>query len=110
MVYFNTECDLCGYEIESLINTVHHIEGLQILLISSESIDTILMFAERTIIPNSNLTTFLHDTDSLFPEMFDATNVPYTLLYNKEHKLIKRYKGQVKGETILKQIKEHERK
>ena len=69
---------------------------------STESTEAIRQFANEYQLLNAENVTFVSDADHLFTKSFDATSIPYTLIYNADHKLLLRHKGELKVEAILK--------
>ncbi len=103
-VYFNSECDYCQSEAKQIKDNLSNFVNTQIIFVSFEPINDIKIFAEKyQLLENENV-IFLNDKNSEFSELFDANKIPFILLYSKENQLIKKYKGAVKIENILKQI------
>jgi thiol-disulfide isomerase/thioredoxin len=87
-IYFNSECDFCQHEAQSI----------------SEHIETIEAFAETYNLLTQQNITFLHDSTYTFSNRFDANSIPYILIYNKNQELVKKHKGQLNPDTILKAL------
>lgn len=104
-IYFNSECDYCQYEAESISNNLNKFKNVQFIFVSTENIETIKQFSEKNKLNNQTNITFLQDTDYLFSNQFGASSIPYILIYSKKQKLIKKHKGQLKAEAIVKLIK-----
>ena len=104
-IYFNSECDYCKYEAESIGNNLDKFKNVQLIFVSTENIETIRQFSEKNKLNNQTNITFLYDSDYLFSNQFDAQTIPYILIYSKKQKLIKKHKGQLKIEAIVKLIK-----
>lgn len=100
-VYFNSECEHCQYEAFEISKHLDQFKHTQILFISFESIESIRLFAEKYGLSNQEGVVFLHDKKGVFSEQFDANSIPYILIYNKEHQLVKKYKGGVKIQAVL---------
>jgi hypothetical protein len=52
--------------------------------------------------------TFLYDNFDTFSSRFDANSIPYILIYNKKQKLIKKHKGQLNANGILRALQEND--
>lgn len=105
-IYFNTECDYCQHEAETISENLEQFKNTQLLFVSTESKSTIKQFSEHYNLHNQSNITFLHDNTHSFSNRFDANAMPYVLIYDKHQKLIKKHKGQLKAETMLKLLKE----
>lgn len=81
---------------------------MQLLFVSTESMETITEFAtQKGLLDKPNI-IFLQDKKLMFPMQFDTNTTPYTLLYDKNKKLINRFKGQILAKTILKEWRSYE--
>jgi len=103
-IYFNSECEHCQYEAYAIREQLNNFTNTQILFISFENKSRIKTFAKEYKLDNKMNVFFLHDKDSNFSEIFDAHHIPFTLIYNRQQKLVKKYIGEVKIEAILKSL------
>ena len=103
-IYFNSTCDYCQHEAQSISENIDQFKDLQLLFISTESIATIKTFSEHYNLNNNPNITFLYDHSHLFTTQFDAITIPYILIYNSKQQLVKKHKGQLKPEVILKAL------
>jgi|JI8StandDraft_1071087.scaffolds.fasta_scaffold34629_2 peroxiredoxin len=100
-VYFNSECEHCQYEASEISKHLDQFHHTQIIFISYEPLESIRLFAEKYGLSNRDGVVFLQDKKGVFSEQFDANSIPYLLIYNKEHQLVKKYKGEVKIQAVL---------
>lgn len=103
IIYYNSECNHCEYEAEQISTHIDKFENYQILMISYESLENILAFKEKYKL-NNNLITFLQDPKYQFDDIFGNSPIPTSFIYNKNRKLVKQFKGEVKIETLLKYL------
>ncbi len=103
-IYFNSECDFCHHEAQSISEHIEQFKSIQLLFVSTEKMETIKAFAETYNLLTQQNTTFLHDNNNTFSNRFDANSIPFLLIYNSKQELIKKHKGQLKPEAILKLI------
>ena len=101
-IYFNSECDYCQHEAQSISDNIEQFKDLQLLFVSTEPIETIKAFAKTYKLINLQNTTFLYDSTHNFSNRFDANAIPFILIYNEKQELVKKHKGQLKPEAILK--------
>lgn len=101
-IYFNSECDFCQHEAQSISENLNDFKDIQLLFVSIEPIATIKEFAKEYKLINQNNITFLYDNTNTFATQFDANSIPYLLIYNKNQELIKKHKGQLNASGILK--------
>lgn len=98
LVYFNSECEHCQYELSEIKKNMRSFQSSQLLLISSENISEIKKVAVEFDFTNA---VFLKINREDVFEKFGALSVPHLLLYSSDQKLIKEFKGETKIETIL---------
>ncbi|MNE87226.1 AhpC/TSA family protein [compost metagenome] len=103
-VYFNSECEFCNHEAEMIKENIVAFKDIQIVFISFEKPDGIKSFAQKHKLLNYDDIHFIHDIKADFAATFDVKSLPSIVLYDKNQKLIERFKGQVKAETILKKL------
>ncbi len=106
-IYFTTECGYCHYEAQDFSNNIKQFKDVQLIFVSTETKEAITHFAKTYQLYNMPNITFLHDTTYNFSNRFDATCIPYVLVYNSNQQLIRRYKGQLTSESIRKLIKDN---
>lgn len=104
-IYFNSECDYCHHEAKSIHDNISDFTDINIIFISTENIEIIAKFAQKYNLINQPNVTFLFDGAETFSNQFDATAIPYLLIYNRNQELVKRHKGQLKAESIIKLLK-----
>ncbi|MFJ1323280.1 peroxiredoxin family protein [Capnocytophaga canis] len=105
-VYFNSECDYCLHEAQSIRENLLQFDGVQFVFVSIEPIENIKKFAQEQQLLDVENVIFLQDKVHNFAKDFDANNIPYSLIYNKQGTLLARHKGQIKAETILRVLAE----
>jgi thioredoxin-related protein len=103
-VYFNTECDYCQHEAQSISERLDEFTKVQFIFVSTEDIETIKQFSENHNLNHQPNITFVHDNTDIFSTKFGATAMPYLLIYDKDQQLIKKHKGQLNANGILKAL------
>lgn len=99
IIYFDSGCEYCKIEIEDIQKNNSQLSGIQIVLISTEDINTLKKFSERQNFSN-NITVVQDKTHQCF-ERFGMVSTPSSLLYNNVGILIERFNGVVKAEKVL---------
>ena len=107
-IYFNSECDFCQHEAQSISDNLDKFKEVQFVFVSTEPIATIQQFSEQYNLNNEQNITFLYDNLDIFPSRFDATSIPYILIYNSNQKLIKKHKGQLNAKGILRALNQND--
>ncbi|MFD0992572.1 peroxiredoxin family protein [Tenacibaculum geojense] len=107
-IYFNSECDFCQHEAQSISDNLNSFKNGQFIFVSTEPIATIKKFSEQYNLNNQQNITFLYDSNSTFSSRFDANSIPYLLIYDQNQKLIKKHKGQLNANGILGVLKEND--
>ena len=100
-IYFNSGCDYCQHEAKSIKKHIKEFTNTQLIFVSDESIDQIRDFAKQYKLYTYDHITFLSDPRDDFTTRFDATSVPFILIYDKKQRLVKKHKGQLKAEKLL---------
>jgi cytochrome oxidase Cu insertion factor (SCO1/SenC/PrrC family) len=100
-IYFNSTCDFCQYEAQSISENLDRFDNVQFIFVSEEPKDIIKEFSRTYQLDNKEQITFLHDSLDTFSDRFDATSIPYLLIYDTNGKLIKKHKGQLNANGIL---------
>jgi len=103
-IYFNTDCDYCNEEAKMLSQNIKKFRDVQIIFVSFESINQIKKFAQQYKLNNYDNIHFLHDSKLTFASTFDVNSLPSLVLYDKNHKLIEKIKGQTKSEILIKKL------
>ena len=104
LVFFNSGCEHCQYELSEIKKKLSSFKGTQLLFLSSENIAAIKTAAQPFTDLNLPNVTFLKiDHEHVF-EKFGALNVPHIFLYSANQKLVKEFKGETKIEVILKYL------
>ncbi|AUS06531.1 peroxiredoxin family protein [Pseudotamlana carrageenivorans] len=107
-IYFNSECDSCQHEAQSINDNLENFKNVKFLFVSREPIETIQQFSEKYKLNNQQNITFLYDNLDMFSSRFDANSIPYLLIYNKNQKLIKKHKGQFNAKGILRVLQQND--
>lgn len=107
-IYFNSECDFCQHESQSISQNINKFKDVQFIFVSTENIEIIKQFSEQYKLNNQNNITFLYDSNYLFSNIFDANSIPYILIYNKNNNLIKRHNGQLNANGILRVLNQND--
>lgn len=105
-IYFNSECDFCQHEAQSINYNLDSFKNAQFIFVSTEPIEIIKQFSEEYNLNNQPNITFLYDNFSTFSSQFDANSIPYLLIYDQNQKLIKKHKGQLNAKGILRALQE----
>ena len=107
-IYFNSDCDFCHHEAESISQNLNKFKKVQFIFISFEETEAIKKFAELYKLDNQENIVFLEDKRGNFSTQFNANSIPYILIYNKNKELIKKHKGQLNANGILRVLNEND--
>lgn len=107
-IYFNSECDFCQHEAQTISDHIDKFKAVQFVFVSTEPIETIRQFSEYYHLSHQQNITFIHDKTYLFSSRFDATSIPYILIYDSNQKLLKKHKGQLNANGILKVLDQND--
>ncbi|WP_420577031.1 hypothetical protein [Ekhidna sp.] len=99
LMYFNSECEHCQWEVEKLSENMDQFADVNLAMVSLEPTDSAYQFLK-----NHSLEQYFIETN---PENIMKTfsgGVPQIFIY-EGNKLKKKFKGEVKIEVLLKAIK-----
>lgn len=100
-LYFNSECEHCQSESEQIRDNVEKFANAQLVFISFEDSKKIMAFATKYRLDHYDNINFLCDSKVSFATTFDVNSLPTVVIYDKNKKLVKKIKGEVKVENIL---------
>jgi peroxiredoxin len=105
IVHFDPDCEGCQYEAYEINKSLDLMKDIQVLMITSADADKAKQFLTDYQLEGYPFITLLMDKDNTFFRTFGAAATPMQVLYDKDHKLVKIFKGEVKMEAILKLLK-----
>ncbi len=100
IIYFNTECEHCIYEVKEITKNIERFLSYQIILTSSETTNKIIDFKEINNLKNYSNITVLQVNDNDFYNSFGTLAIPSVFIYSEKHLLTKHFKGEVKIDAI----------
>ncbi len=103
-VFFNTECEFCEYEVEDIVENYKNHKNTQWVFISTESSRIIQNFVKKKELFKVIEAIFLSDKKGELLMLFDISTFPTTVVYNSNKEFVRKYKGQIKTATILKEL------
>lgn len=107
-IYFNSDCDFCHHEAESISQNLNKFEDVQFIFVSFEETKAIKKFAELYKLNSEENIIFLEDKKGEFSTIFNASSIPYILIYNQNYKLIKKHNGQLNANGILRVLNKYD--
>ena len=107
-IYFNSDCDFCHHEAKSISQNLKKFKNVQFVFVSFEETEAIKKFSELQKLNNQQNIIFLEDKKGEFSTQFDANSIPYILIYNQNNELIKKHKGQLNANGILRVLNEND--
>ena len=99
LIFFNSECEYCQWEMQEISKNVNQFSQHQLLLASFEPENQVIAFLNQHSLAEFYIKSNSEKVMSAFTD-----GVPQTLIYRKE-KLIRHFKGEVKIEAILENLK-----
>ena len=102
--FFDPECNLCHTTIEKLKNRQEDFSGMQILLVTLISKEKVREFLDEIDFTLPENTKIILDENAELITLMDVKGPPTSLIY-KDAKLIKRFDGPVKIETLIKYLR-----
>jgi len=103
-VYFNSECEYCNEEAKMIKESISKLNEVQLFFVSFEKPEQIKTFATTHELLTYDNVTFLCDSRFTFATTFDVKSLPCLVLYDKNHQLIEKIKGQTKVDVLLQKL------
>lgn len=106
IIYFNTNCDHCKYELSQLNKNVEKFKNIKVYLFTSEKD----LFKKPAVKSWSNLykkdgITFGIIQKSEYENKFGSMITPSIFIFNSSNKLTRKIRGEIKIESLLKDLK-----
>jgi len=105
LIFFSTDCSFCQFELKQVTDYISQLADKTVLLVSPDSITTLVHFTEKMEFDAFPMITVLKCEVKTFQETFGKVPVPTTFLYNKNHELVRQFRGSTKMETVLSALK-----
>ncbi|WP_264535284.1 TlpA family protein disulfide reductase [Flavobacterium sp. N1736] len=103
-IYFNTECEYCDHEAQMIKENITQFKNMQLVFVSFEKPKRIKKFAQQHQLTLYDNVYFLCDNKAAFATTFDVNSLPCLVLYDKNHNLIEKIKGQTRIEVLVKKM------
>lgn len=104
LIYFNSTCEHCRYEVQDIQKNIKLFESALILFMSSEPLAQIRSFASSSGLTGFPNVTFAKIESDHAASVFGALSVPHIFVYGNEGELKKEFKGETKAEAIVKYL------
>ncbi|GHT40897.1 hypothetical protein FACS189437_07130 [Bacteroidia bacterium] len=105
-LFFDPGCELCHSEFNQINANQKSLSQSQLIFFSTLPADSIQRFLENiAFIPASNM-YFLVDENEKLVNLMEIHGPPTAIIYDKNGKLLKRFNGPVKIETLIKYLSE----
>lgn len=101
IVYFNTHCDFCQFELEELERRVSEFEKVHFLLVSAEPKDTLRSYSAQHSFDSLPNVDICRCSYKKLRQWFGKLAAPSIFIYDTEGKLIKNFRGAVRIDDIL---------
>jgi hypothetical protein len=104
IIFFNSGCEHCQYEMKEINKKQSLFLNDELVLLSSENISAIKKASEDFGFANMPNIHFAKINDEDVFSAFGSVSVPHIFIYDKDHRLIKEFKGETKVEAIAKYL------
>jgi peroxiredoxin len=105
-LFFNPDCELCREEMEQINLNQAAFAHYPMVFFSTLPADILTLFLDEiNFVPSSNMLFLVDENEDLTNKM-EVHNSPTSYIYNQQGKLIKRFAGPVKIETLIKYLSE----
>lgn len=91
ILYFSPDCGHCQLETEELISNLKTLGDLQIVMITSRSIEEMKEFSDKYLLQRFPSIKIGSDTNRFVTRFYKVKFTPFSAFYNKKGKLVKVY-------------------
>jgi thioredoxin-related protein len=105
-LFFDPECDLCHSELKEINAHSDALIQCQMIFFSTQPAGLINDFLENIAFKKTPNMFFLTDEKAELSQTMEIQGPPTAIIYDKSGKLIKRFSGPVKIETLIKYLSE----
>jgi len=107
IIYFNTHCDFCQFELEELEKRISDFEKTHFLLVSAEPMDILKSYAAQHSFNSLSNVDICRCSYQKLNQWFGKLPAPSIFIYDPEGQLIKHFKEAVKIDDILSTLENH---
>lgn len=101
IIYFSPDCEYCQYEATELHQNFSAFQHTEIIMVTHADPAETMRFVHTYRLDSIPFIHFLLDKNNLFSKTFGTRVFPSIFIYNKDHKLIKKFIGETKIEAIM---------
>ncbi len=106
LVYFNSTCEICQMEMNTISNRVMEFESYRLIFVTVESPEEITGFITELQMESRKNVHFLVDSEMEVAGYYGVKGVPALFIYDSTGNLVDSYTGPVKVDLILDKLKE----
>lgn len=99
IVFFNSDCEHCQAEVRLLADNFEEFENSDVYFLSNEPLENIRAFKEKYLKGQYEFHIGKIDP-KVSSGVFGVHTFPYVMIYDKDNKLLKTFKGEVKLEAL----------
>jgi thioredoxin-related protein len=104
IIYFNSTCEHCQYELKEIREHAALFDGTHLLLVSSENMADIRTFSLQSGLTDRENVSFAKINPDDVYDTFGSVSIPHIFIYNNAGSLVKEFKGETKVEAIAKSL------
>jgi peroxiredoxin len=105
-LFFNPECDLCHSELKEISAHSDDLNKCQMVFFAIQPTDSIKSLLKNIAFNRTPNMFFLVDEKDVLCQTMEIQGPPTAIIYDRNGKLIKRFNGPVKIETLIKYLSE----
>ncbi len=106
VVYFNSTCEICQMELNSLSKRIKEFEAYNLIFVTVEPPEEIKGFITELQLESRKNVHFLVDSEMEVAGYYGVKGVPALFIYDSTGNLVDSYTGPVKVDLILDKLKE----
>lgn len=106
IIYFAPDCEHCQILMNAIFKKINNFEKAQIVMVTFKSLNEVIDFEKNyQTAKYSNIRVGLEIPVFFFRTYFNLEKTPFTVLYDKQGKLITSYKNETPVNDLIKHLK-----
>jgi len=107
LVYFNSTCEICQMELNSIAKRIVEFDSHALVFVTVQPLEEVMDFIHELGISDRESVHFLIDSEMEVAGYYGVKGVPALFIYDGSGSLVADYTGPVKVDLLLEQLQNH---
>lgn len=105
LIYFSPDCRECQKETKEILDHMEAFKNVNFYFLTNDPLDRLKVFDKYYSIYNYKNIVLGWDHEFAYIKYFKPTGTPFSILFNRDRKIIAVFSGEVKSEILIAQLK-----